>query len=131
GARLGHPEVDLETIRIAGLGEELAGGARIVRVLVDVRLEGPGARKQRTDGGNPGALQDVANDRVLVDRVIERLAHAAVGERLLLDVESRVPDREPGCLVHADARRLLEAADPIGRNRQGEMDATPAGRAHT
>jgi hypothetical protein len=69
------------------------------------------------------ALEDVTGDRLPVHRMAEGLAHATVGERLLLDVEAHVPHREPRRLVHRDAGRLLEPRDEVGRDRQDEVDA--------
>ena len=47
----------------------------------------------------PGALEDGVDDRLLVDRHVERLAHLGVVERLHLRVVGEVADVQPFLLA--------------------------------
>ena len=118
-----HPEIHLEAVRIAGLGQQAPGRGRIVGVLPHRGVGRPRAGQERADGRDPGALQDVADDGLLVHGVVEGLPHALVGERLLVDVEADVPHREAGLLVHGHLRRLLQLLDEVGGDRQDQVDA--------
>ena len=60
------------------------------------------------------AVEHALHERVHVGRVVERLAHPHVGERLLEGVEPEIDDPRAGHALHADAGDSLELAARLG-----------------
>src|SRR5215471_1391220 len=91
-ARLGHPHRRREAVRVAGLGEQLLRPRGIVDIDRQIGIRAPRAGQDGPARDRSRALQHVLDDRVLVHRVVQRLPHALVVERLLLVVDAEVPD---------------------------------------
>src|SRR6185503_16943328 len=88
GAGLRHPHGGGETVRVAGLSEELLRLYGIVGIWGQSRVGAPGAGKHGTLGYYARPLEHVLDDGVLVHRIVERLAHALVIQWLLLIVDA-------------------------------------------
>ena len=84
-------------------------------MLVVVR---PHRRRDRVLGRDAGRQIDGVDDRLLVDRHVDRLAHAHVVERLLVRVVGEIADVEAGLLQHRDVRILVDRVE-VGRIRIG------------
>src|SRR5215813_6985101 len=97
-ARFGNPQRRREPGGVAGLGQQLLRALGIVRERLEPRLVTPRAGEHRPLGNRAGALEHVADDRVLVDGVVQGLPHALVGKRLLFVVEREIPDVRPHLL---------------------------------
>src|SRR5260221_241425 len=85
---------------ISAIGQQLLGGSGVVgKARVECRVEAVDPRRDHQSGDRSRAAHHLGLDRLLVDRLIERLAHAHVLEGVL------APDAAPEQLV----ARLVEA----------------------
>ena len=113
---------------IARLGQQLLALGGIERVAVLGLAEGRVVGLQPADRRLRRAVQQ-GDDGVAVDAVVQRLAHADVGERAVLGghvVEPR-PDVRIGTRRDHEAR-LLERRDAVGRRHLDPVDAARAQR---
>ena len=93
----------VEPVRIAGLRQQLPGLGRVVRVRRDRGVEVLHLVGHERGAGDRVALVGELDDRVPVDRVVQRLAHRGLLERRVVLVE-------------------LDEVDPGGRE---ELDVSP------
>ena len=93
-ALLRHLHRHVEAVRIAGIGQQLLRLGDVRRIELQRLVEIGMARRDRAEGRLALAEQRELDDRVLVDRQRERLAHAHIVERRPLVVEDHaVPGR--------------------------------------
>jgi hypothetical protein len=81
-------------VRVSGLGQQLLGRRRIERIVLDAVVVRPHRGRDRVLGRDAGRQIDGVDDRLLVDRHADGLAHAHVVERLLLGLERQIADVE-------------------------------------
>ena len=99
-------EIEIQTVRIAGFGEQCLGAFGIVFYRRVTRLVGVGAGAQHAHFGTPRALENAIGDGVAVDRHIDRLAHPDILHDRVLMVEEEQPDRRD-VLVGGDGEALV------------------------
>src|SRR6266498_5783314 len=103
--------------------EERLGLLRIVRIPCGLLLaEGTVDRRHRSCGNDVRALEDVADDGLLVDGQVHRLPHPLVLENRMPRIEGYVPDGGGISLRHRDVGILPEAVEAVGRHVDGEID---------
>ena len=113
--------------RLPQQGAGLVGVVAVPIVPIGVAVAADRARGVQRLGGTG---EDVLHDRLAVDRVVERLAHALVPERVLLRVEVEPDDARGG------RRRDVQRGDPgqarrlLGRHVEDEVDVAALQRQH-
>ena len=71
-----------------------------------------------------GAAQNVSRERVLVDRVVDRLPHHHIVERRALGVESHPPDMRTRLRQEDRAGIALYLVDVVGRHVENDVYST-------
>ena len=89
-------------------------------MLRQVGIEGPGLRGQEGFGRRRQAVIDLLDDALLVDRVVERLAHGAILEHRQADVEGDVLDEG---LRHRRHDAVLERLGLVVMVRRDALEA--------
>src|SRR6185503_3259538 len=121
GAGLRHPHGGGEAVRVTGLGEKLLGLGGIVGIGGEIGIGAPGAGQNRPARDGPGALEHILDDGVLVHRVVQRLAHALVVQRLLGVVDAEVPDMRAHLLEEVGLRARLELRHEVRGHAHDEV----------
>ena len=122
-AAVGHVEGELGTLG-TGLLEQRLRLLRVVGVGLERFVIGPGEGRRGRAGGDFGrALEHVLDQRLFVDRVVDRLAHPLVGERAFLGVEDEEPQVRPGLLIDLELVVVAELAEIVRRNLDHQVDA--------
>src|SRR5690554_3651210 len=99
---------------VAGLAEEFASALRVVREALYVLVEPLGVGADHAHAGKPDAQEYAVYDRLTVEQVGERLAHAHVLQTLGGVLEAEIDVAGAGRAADGEAVVLLEA---------GEVDA--------
>jgi hypothetical protein len=122
GAALGDIEGQFLAV-IAGIGQHLLGLFRIIGIGLEALVVGPGeSRRRRACGNLGGALQDVVDQRGLVDRVVGRLADLLVGEGAFLGVEDQEPDVRAGLFMHDELGVRAELLQAVRRHLDHDVE---------
>src|SRR5579864_159777 len=121
-------------VLVPRLPQEFPRLRRVVRIGLERRVVPEAARQERRGEARPVPVVDVAENRVPIDRVVHRLPHARIGERLRFDVElDLVRPRALGGL-HLHVRARLQAVHEIRRDLLDDLHFArkerrdPAGR---
>ena len=123
-SRRRDPEGRAEPIGISRFAQQRLRLRRIVGVPFDLLGERPRDRRRNRAGRRRArALEHIPADRLFVDRVVRRLPHAGVVERLLLGVERHPPDVRARLLVHLEPLVILELGEVVGRHIDDEIHA--------
>ena len=109
----------VERLVTPGLPEQLLGPLGVVKVVLDLVVVGPQGGRQRVLGDPAGALEHCVDDRFLVHREVERLAHPGVGERFLLGVEPQIAHVQPLLLQDLDVGMVAHRLE-VGGVRVGD-----------
>src|SRR5262245_48717603 len=89
----------------------------------------PGASTPRA--GPARAFHEVVEDRLAIDRVQERLAHAYVVERRHAGMQAREDDADTGRLVNRELRVFPQRRQLRGRGEQHHVGVPRLQRDHT
>ena len=120
GVIVGRPELGLETVGISGLGHELLRLGQIVRPRTDLDCVLHALRRHALRRRRVARERDLGQ-RLLVDRVRDRLPHLGIIEGLLLRVHREVAQHNRGRGHHFQLRLALQDIGLFVRNREGEM----------
>src|SRR6185436_5774801 len=107
-------------------GQQRRRALGVVGQTLDVWILGPRAGAERAGGLAAETEHDTVQQLLLVDRVREGPAHAAVGEARILEVEAQVGiarSRVPELVVGLLERRVLGLALVLERRERRDVDA--------
>ena len=123
-------DLDVHAVREAGLGQELLGPRRIVRIRLDLRVEAEVRVRDAAADGNREALVELLDDLVLVDGVVQRLAELDVRQGALLRID-QVHRHEIGQRVlDAAASGLLDLGHEVRQDLGDELRLVAGERGH-
>ena len=99
-------ECDLKALGIAGIAHQLASGHQVEW---QARLQpgvAAGDGRRQAAGGHAQAIHQLGADRLDVDRLVERPAHAHILERILASRHIAI-EQFVACLVHTDENQAV------------------------
>src|SRR6266545_4762756 len=115
-----RPQLGLEAVRIAGFGHQLLRLRDIVGPRADLHRVLHTIRNHALRRLGVAVERDL-RERVLVDRVRDRLAHLRVVERLLLRVHRKVAQHDRRRGDDLEVRLALQHVGELVRNREREV----------
>src|SRR5690625_710822 len=128
-AAAGAVEGGREAVLEAGGGKQLTGALRVVLVLTDRGVAEDAGRDGGVAGTYCSACHEVSNVLV-VDRVVDGLAYALIGERLDVVVEVDVDRAHAGDVLDGDVVERVEPLDVLRRDTDGHVGLTALDHRH-